>query len=75
MPVGARAGLLSEIRNECAVIRDCLEEFCKVDICNRQTLYIAIEKVDTQRTIQAANNAYTLLRHFASLLRIDLVIE
>ena len=75
MPVGAQAGLLSEIRNECAVLRDCLEEFTKVDICNRQSLYMAIEMVDTQRTIQAANNAYTLLRHFASLLRIDLVIE
>lgn len=75
LPIGMQADLLSEIRTECKVISDCLDGFDKVEVSNRQSLYEAIEMVDVIKTVNAANNAYTLLRHFASLLRIDLVIE
>ena len=75
LPIGMQADLLSEIRTECKVISDCLDGFDKVEVSNRQSLYEAIEMVDVIKTVNAANNAYTLLRHLASSLRIDLVIE
>lgn len=75
VPILEQAQILSEIRKECRVISECLSEFSKRCNTSQDLSYEDFELVDVKRTVEAANNAFTLLRHFATLLRIDLMIE